>query len=462
MRYAVAYMTFEAGLPTSIEGLAHAFRSGQSTSEQVTSRCLEAITTHNPALNAFIDVFAENAMEEAREADREMRAGRYRSPLHGVPIALKDLIDVAGTRTTAASRVRAGHVAAKDATIVTRLRQAGAVIVGKNNLHEFALGTTNEESAFGPARHPRDRTRSPGGSSGGSAAAVATGMAYGAVGTDTGGSVRIPAAICGLVGLKPTFAEIPLDGVLPLSPTLDHAGSICRSVADAAMLFDVLRGIAAPLGPTDRMLRNVRLAVLRGYFEEVVDADVAAAFAHACERLGGAGAILTDATIGHTSAIDPIYAHLALTEAAAYHAPALEQQPDDYTPGVRVRLEMGRYILGEDYVRARHGQAVLRAEVDAALEGCDALLLPTVAIAAPKLGLATIRIGSHEEPVRNVMLRLTRLFNITGHPALTIPCGLTPDGLPVGAQLVGHRDGTRRLLEIAAALEPYLGPGISR
>ena len=257
-------MTIDAGLPSTIEGLAHAFRSGQVTSESVTARCLQTIVERNPVLNAFIEVFTDQALQQAREADAEMARGRYRGPLHGVPVALKDLIDVAGTRTTAGSRVRDRHVASEDAAIVSRLREAGAVLVGKNNLHEFALGTTNEDSAFGPARHPLDTTRSPGGSSGGSAAAVAVGMAYAAVGTDTGGSVRIPAAICGLVGLKPAFGDIPLGGVVPLSRSLDHAGPICRSVADARALFGVLSGHAARTDSTIRSLQGMRVAVLRG------------------------------------------------------------------------------------------------------------------------------------------------------------------------------------------------------
>ena len=454
-------MTFDAGPLPTIEALAHAFRSRQITSEQITSRCLDTIAQRDASLNAFIEVFADSAMEQARDADREMRAGRARGPLHGVPIALKDLIDVAGSRTTAASHVRRTHVADRDSTIVARLREAGAVLVGKNNLHEFALGTTNEESAFGPARHPADPTRSPGGSSGGSAAAVAAGMACAAVGTDTGGSVRIPAAVCGLVGLKPAYGEIPLAGVVPLSTTLDHAGPICRSVGDARILFDTLSGRPTAVR-AQRSLQGARFAVPGGYFEEIVDPGTAAAFREARTRLERAGAVLRDVSIGHTAEIEATYVHLVLTEAAAYHSPALEAQPADYTPKVRLRLEMGRYMLGEDYVRARHGRAVMRAEVDAALAGYDALLLPTVAVPAPVLGTESVRIGNREEPIRNVMLRLTRLFNITGHPAITIPCGSTPDGLPAGAQLIGPHGHTADLLDLAETVESYLGPGVSR
>ena len=451
-------MTIDAGLPSTIEGLAHAFRSRQLTSAHVTAHCLQNIDARNPALNAFIDVFADEALQQARDADAEIGRGRHRGPLHGVPVALKDLIDVAGRRTSAASRVRDRHVAAGDATIVSRLRDAGAVLIGKNNLHEFALGTTSEDSAFGLARHPADPARSPGGSSGGSAAAVAAGMAYAAVGTDTGGSVRIPAAICGLVGLKPSFGEIPLRGVVPLSRSLDHAGPLCRSVSDARALFGVLSGHLTHTNSGTRDPRGLRFAVLRGYFSALLDPAVDAAFLEFCARLRDAGATLEEIDLGHTADIASIYVHIALTEAAAYHAPTLDRQPDDYTPNVRLRLEMGRYILGEDYVRALHGRVVLRAEVDAALEHRDGLLLPTVPIPAPMLGRDTVPMGREEQPVRHVMLRLTQLFNITGHPAITLPCGTAPGGLPVGAQVVGRRGGTRHLLSVAAAIEPSLGP----
>ena len=231
----------------TIVQLARAIESRRVTAEAATTQCLDAIADRNQSLNAFITVFADEALAAARQADAEIAAGRYRGPLHGVPISLKDLFDVAGVATTAASRVRANHVATSDATVVKRLRAAGAIFVGKNNLHEFALGTTNEDSAFGPARHPQDPNRSPGGSSGGSAAAVLAGMAYASIGTDTGGSVRIPAAACGLVGLKPALGEIPTDGVVPLSSTLDHVGPICRSAGDARMLHDVLRGQAVTI-----------------------------------------------------------------------------------------------------------------------------------------------------------------------------------------------------------------------
>jgi aspartyl-tRNA(Asn)/glutamyl-tRNA(Gln) amidotransferase subunit A len=407
-------------------------------------------------------VLASEAIAQAREADREIAAGRRRGALHGVPISLKDLIHLRGTTTTAASRVRQHHVAADDATVVRRLRKAGAVIVGKTNLHEFALGTTNEDSAFGPARHPLDPNRSPGGSSGGSAISVAADMAFASIGSDTGGSIRIPSAMCGLVGFKPALGEIPTDGVVPLSSTLDHLGPLCRSVEDAGMLYDVLRGIAPAAPAASPEPRRVRLGVLRGYFTALLDPQVASAFDALCGRLRDAGVELHDAEIAHSGDIAPVYTHIVLAEGAAYHAKTLESRGDQYTPPVRLRLEMGRYILAEDYMRALKGRALLTQEVTDALKGRDGLLLPTVPVPATKIGAAMVKVGASEEPVRNVTLRLTQLFNVTGHPAIQIPCGATQQGLPIGAQIVGHRDATPALLAVARALEPYFGPGTSR
>src|SRR5688572_29767522 len=446
--------------PRTVADVARALRARETSSEAITEQCLERIAERDPSLNAFITVLGDEARAQAREADREIQAGRHRGPLHGVPISLKDLIDLRGTPTTAASRVRLHHVAASDALVTARLREAGAVFIGKTNLHEFALGTTNEDSAFGAVRHPLDPTRSPGGSSGGSAASVLAEMAYASIGTDTGGSIRIPSAACGLVGLKPGFGEIPTDGVVPLSTTLDHVGPIGRSAEDAAILFDVLRG-AAPAVRIAAKRPGVRLGVLRGYFTALLDPQVASAFERACGRLRDEGHTLEDVDIPHASDIAPAYLHIVLSEAAAYHAMTLENRGGDYTTNVRLRLEMGRYILAEDYARALRGRDVLTREVGAVLNGRDGLLLPSLPVPAPKLGLAMVPVGGSEEPVRNITLRLTQLFNLTGHPAITLPCGRTTDGLPIGTQLVGHHNRTADMLDVARSVEPYLGPGTS-
>jgi aspartyl-tRNA(Asn)/glutamyl-tRNA(Gln) amidotransferase subunit A len=446
-------MSTPASLPSLVD-LGRAIRGGETTAEMATERCLAVIRDRDPSINAFIRVMADEAREAARLADRELRAGRDRGPLHGVPISIKDILDIAGLPTTAASHVRREHVASRDATVITRLRDAGAVMVGKTNLHEFALGTTNEESAYGPVHHPLDPNRSPGGSSGGSAASVLAGMAYASIGTDTGGSIRIPSAACGLVGLKPRFREVPTTGVVPLSTSLDHVGPLCATVADAAAIFQVIAGASeVEMAPPSGHAR-VRLGIPRRYFLDLLDDDVARAFDATCRRLTAAGVVLDDVTIRHAGEIPAAYLHIALTEAAAFHARTLESRPDDYTPTVRVRLEAGRYVLAEDYIRALRCRDVLRADVSAALEGRDGLLLPSLAVPATPLGAATVPVRGGDEPVRNVTLRLTQLFNLTGHPAITVPCGATGEGLPIGAQLVAMH--TAALLQTAATLEPHI------
>jgi len=274
----------------TIEEFARQIRSKQITAVGVLEQCLERIRTEDPRLNAFIFVMADEARRDARRADEELDAGLDRGPLHGVPISIKDLFDITDTPTTAASHVRDGHVAGSDAVAIARLRRAGAVLIGKTNLHEFAFGTTNEDSAYGPARHPLDPTRSPGGSSGGSAASLAAGMALATLGTDTGGSIRIPAAICGTVGLKPTYGEIPAEGVVPLSRTLDHVGPLTSTVADAWHFFHALRGdtVLRPLAPS--AIRQLRFGIPRKYFCDLLDPEVRRSFESSVDALRSAGA----------------------------------------------------------------------------------------------------------------------------------------------------------------------------
>jgi aspartyl-tRNA(Asn)/glutamyl-tRNA(Gln) amidotransferase subunit A len=445
----------------TVEEFGRRLRAREITSAQVTEQCLQRIEADNARLNAFILVMADDARQQAREADRQLAAGHDLGPLHGVPMSVKDLYDIRGTPTTAASRVRDGHVAERDAPAIAHLRQAGAVFVGKTNLHEFAFGTTNEDSAFGPARNPHDASRSPGGSSGGSAASVAAGMALATLGTCTGGSIRIPAAACGIVGLKPSYGEVSTEGIVPLSRTFDHAGPLTQSVTDACLVYHALLGDAVAAPPAPMPLGSMRLAVPRRYFCDLLDDDVRARFEEALGRLRDAGAHVVDIDLRHAADIAAIYLLIVLADAAEYHAATLETMPERYSAPVRLRLEMGRYVLAEDYVRALAGREVLRREVDAALAQHDALVLPTLPIPAPLLGATTVKVGTTTEPVRNVMLRLTQLFNVTGHPAISIPVGQTSSGLPCGMQLVGCRGQTDVLIRVALACERYAISGSS-
>jgi aspartyl-tRNA(Asn)/glutamyl-tRNA(Gln) amidotransferase subunit A len=434
-------------------------------SVDLTRACLDRIAARDKDLNAFIAVLGDRAIADAEQADRDIASGRHRGPLHGIPISLKDLIDLEGVPTTAASRVRAHHVASGDAPIAAALKAAGAVIVGKCNLHEFAFGPTSEDSAYGPVRNPHDASRSPGGSSGGSAAAVVAGMCLASIGTDTGGSIRIPAAACGIVGLKPGAGELSCAGVVPLSWTLDNVGPLARSVTDAWILYEAMRGGSASdsqkifrLKPEATGLTGVRLGVLGGYFVDLLEDGVRERFGEAVEALRAAGADIIHVQIPHAHLIPPIYLHLVLADAAAYHAAMLDTAFDQYTRAVALRISMGRYILAEDYVRARRGRALLRAHVDDCLGRCAALVLPTLPITAPKIGATVVELGSKKEALRNVMLRLTQPFNLTGHPAISLPCGgaVPPGGsapLPVGLQIVGRRGGTIELLRLAQTIE---------
>jgi aspartyl-tRNA(Asn)/glutamyl-tRNA(Gln) amidotransferase subunit A len=454
MTFELRTSNFERDLRAIVE-VAPLVRSGALLPIDLVRSCLDQIDAR-PHVNAFTTVLQDSALDEAKRAASEIRAGRWRGPLHGVPIAVKDLIDVAGTRTTSGSKVPSIEAAA-DAPVVRSVRDAGAIIIGKTNLHEFAFGTTSDESAFGPVRNPFDETRSAGGSSGGSAAALATGMCFGAIGTDTGGSIRIPSAACGTIGLKPTFGELSTAGVVPLSPSLDHVGPMTRSVADAAVLLQVMKGMQ----PTGLLAAPRRLVfgIPRSFFADHVDEDVSRALEAARTALAENGHEAVDVEIEHAKATADVYLHIVLPEASWYHTPLLERHASSYSPGVRLRLEMGGYVLAEDYIRALKLKEALTLRVDRALEGCDALLLPCLPTAAPPLGATTVEINGRTEPVRGSMLRLTQLFNLTGHPVVALPAGNGRDGMPRGMQVVGMRNGTERLLAVAAATASQISGG---
>jgi len=441
----------------TIADFARALRARTTSSEEITERCLAVIRERNDDLKAFTLVMAEAAHTQAREADRELAAGHDRGLLHGVPIAIKDLIDVRDTVTTAASAVRTSAPPAQaDAPAIAHLRTAGAVFVGKTNLHEFALGTTSEDSVFGAVRNPLDLSRSAGGSSGGAAVAVLTGMALGSVGTDTGGSIRIPAAACGIVGLKPSYGEVDVDGVIPLSPRLDHVGPLAHSVADAWTLFRLLAGEPHPEPRAPASPAETRLKLLRPYFCDLLDDQVAQVFDGALDALRRAGVRVSNASIPHASATAAVYLKIAPREAFRQHQQTLDSTPEKYSAPVRQRLELGRTISEEQFVESLAVQAVLRDEVNGALADCDALVLPTLPIPAPVLGADTVRVGHVDESVRALMLRNTQLFNLTGHPAISLPCGITGGGLPVGLQLVGAHGRTDALVRVALTCEGAL------
>ncbi len=448
-----------------ISEVAAAIRSHRTTSIDLVERCLEAIDQRDGEINAFIQVLADDAREGGRRADREISTGNDRGVLHGIPLSVKDLIDLEGLPTTAASRVRRGHRASTDAPVLRRLRDAGAIFIGKCNLHEFAFGTTGEDSAFGATRNPHAPGHMAGGSSSGSAASVAAGMALASVGTDTGGSIRIPAAACGVVGLKPTFGELSCDGIVPLGASLDHVGPLASTVADAATIFRVMAGQRIDVGQnpcrpstSGRRSGPARLALPREYFLAVLDDDVRDAFDGALARLERAGCQIEDVSIAQADLIAATYRTTVLYEAFKIHEQTLGDRPDDYSPRVRDRLEMGRDVSTKVYHQAQHDREQLCRSVNTVLRGVDALVLPTLPIPAPILGTNTVEIGGSTQDVRELTLRLTQLFDLTGHPAISLPCGSTGRGLPCGTQLVGHLGETSELLAVAARYEQVIGP----
>ena len=441
-----------------IEELADRIRSGRTTSEQLVEQCLAAIDRQEGQLNAFISVLADEARTDARRADRELREGHDRGVLHGIPISVKDLIDLDGLPTTAASLVRDGHRATSDAVVLSHLRRAGAVFVGKCNLHEFAFGTTGEDSAFGPTRNPHAPGHMPGGSSSGSAVSVAAGMAVASVGTDTGGSIRIPSAACGVVGLKPTYGELSCDGVIPLAESLDHVGPLGSSVSDVACLYEVMAGRAPTTLASNDRPRPAVAGVLRPYFLDQLDDIVRHDLDALLDRLRHAEWDVQDVSLPHAENIAETYRQTVLYEAFNAHRTALSQRPDKYSPRVRARLALGANISQRDYEDARRMRDTLRREVETLLATRPYLVLPTLPMPAPPLHTETISLGENDQPmaIRELTLRLTQLFDLTGHPALSIPMGLSPGGLPTAVQLIGRSGHTASLLRDASEYEEVI------
>jgi aspartyl-tRNA(Asn)/glutamyl-tRNA(Gln) amidotransferase subunit A len=432
---------------------------------EVTRAVLDRIAAVNERLNAFLTITADDALAAARRAERAIRAGRYRGPLHGVPVSVKDLIPAAGTRTTCGSRILADWIPDTDATLIRRLREAGAILIGKTHLHEFAYGPTNVNPHYGAARNPWDPQRMTGGSSGGSGSAVATGCSYVSIGTDTGGSVRIPAALCGVVGLKPTYGRISRAGIFPLSWSNDHAGPLTRTVADAALALQALSGFDAadpgssrhPLPNFSRGLtagvKGLRLGVPREFFWDNVDPEVAEAVKKAIAVLAGLGAAVRQVSWPMAVEAKAISFLIMGAESYSVHERWLKARPEDYGPDVRQRLAQGATILAGDYLRAQRLRRGLIQTLDAVLATCDVLLTPTVPVAAPRLDETTLKWPKEAESMTAALPRLTRAFNLTGTPALSVPCGLTTQGLPIGLQIAGRAFDEATVLRVGHAYE---------
>jgi aspartyl-tRNA(Asn)/glutamyl-tRNA(Gln) amidotransferase subunit A len=426
---------------------------------EVTRTVLERIERLNSSLGAFITVMANSALADARAAEIEIGAGCWRGPLHGVPIALKDLIDTAGVRTTSGSELHKDRIPEADAHVVRRLKQAGAVIVGKNNLHEFAYGGSSLVSYFGDVHNPWDLSRIAGGSSGGSAAAVAAGLCYAAVGTDTAGSIREPASLCGCVGVKPTYGRVSARGVIPLSASLDHVGPIASSVADAALVLQAIAGYDAediascqvPVADYDACLgentKPLRVGVARSYFFDDLDSETAAAVEEAILVITNLVSDVRDIQL-----VVPTDRTLQAAEAYAFHQKHIADAPESFQPETLRRIRSGENISAADYIHRLRELAEARRNIVAAFADVDLIVTPTTPTPAP----AILDLKANPDALRPAELKLlrnTRPFNVWGLPAISVPCGFTQSGLPIGLQIAGPHWREDLVLRLAEAYE---------
>ena len=443
-------------------------RSKKVSPVELTHECLSRIERLNPKLNAFITVTADSAVAEAREAEAEVQHDRWRGPLHGIPIALKDMVDTAGVHTTAASGVFKDRVPTEDAEIVRRLKAAGAVFLGKLNLQECAYGGSSAISYFGPVHNPWNLDYSPGGSSGGSAAAVAARLCFAAIGTDTGGSIRQPSAYCGVIGLKPTYGRVSTSGVIPLSWSLDHVGPITRTAMDAALMLDVIAGYdpqdttsidahvpdyAATIAATTSSLR---LGIPRAYFYDDLHPEIQAAMEAALLVLTRITAsehdvapLLTDAT--YSSWMDP-YAAIFTAEAYAYHKDYIARNPELYQAPTLKRLRVGADVTTAAYIQSRRRLDQVRRSIAQAFNSVDLLITPTVRV--PPFTIADLQADPDTIRAKELaMLHNTRPWNFPGLPTISVPSGFTRTGLPIGMQITGPSGGEATVLRLAYAYE---------
>jgi aspartyl-tRNA(Asn)/glutamyl-tRNA(Gln) amidotransferase subunit A len=465
-------MTKEDSLAfATIEELSALLAKRKVSPVELTEMFLRRIERYNSQLNAYLTITTEHALATARRAEKELSrrrgpAGRKR-PLLGIPITLKDNIWTRGIRTTAGSMVLRDFVPAEDATVVRKLSRAGAILLGKTNLHEFAYGITTNNSHYGAAHNPWALDRIPGGSSGGSAVAISAGLCAASVGTDTGGSIRIPAAMCGIVGLKPTFGRVSVFGTVPLAQTFDHVGPLARCVSDAAILLGVVAG-SDPLDPAScahrvedfkavlsKPLRKFLLGRPREYFWEKLDSEVRRATEAAVRDMEKHGATVREISLPHLSESTGAAANISLAEARYGHESAgyFPAHAHEYSQEVRQRIDAGGEVLATQYLAGLDVQKRVRAEFDAAFQEVDALVAPTVPVPAPPIGAEYVEVDGEQIGVRAALVGMNRPANFTGHPAISVPCGFTRDGLPVGLQFIGRSFDESTLLRIAFAYE---------
>ena len=448
----------------SISQLQQKLRAKELSPVELTDAYLERIHRLDNKLNTYICVLGDTARAEARSAEAEIAQGRWRGPLHGIPLGIKDLFDVAGVPNTMGSKLLRDNVPREDSTVVRRLRDAGGVILGKQNLHEFAFGITSENPHYGVVRNPWDTTRVPGGSSGGTAAAVASSLCVAGMGSDTGASIRAPASFCGVVGLKPTYGRVSRAGALPLAWSLDHAGPIARTVADCALILQTIAGRDErdPASSTTRVddyiadlqrgLHGVRVGVPREYFFDLVEPEVEHLVRSAVGMLESLGASVSEVSLPHVEHAQVAGNVIMSTEAAAWHATWLRDRSQDYGRDVLQRIRGGLLVRATEYLHAQQMRALIQADFAEAYRSVDVLAAPTVPLVAPEIGRTFDRGGPFDVAPRAIANRATVPCNLTGAPAISIPCGFS-DGLPVGVQLMAPPFEESLLLRVAAAYE---------
>jgi aspartyl-tRNA(Asn)/glutamyl-tRNA(Gln) amidotransferase subunit A len=436
---------------------ADALRARRVSSLELTNEALKKIASENPRLNAFITVIADAARARASAMDAELSHGIDRGPLHGIPFAHKDLVYTKGIRTTGGSKIFKDFVPDRDADIATNLDQAGAVMVGKTNLHEFAYGITSNNPHFGAVRNPWDTDRIPGGSSGGSGAAVAAGIIPMATGTDTGGSIRIPASFCGVTGLKPTFGLISKRGVMPLGWTMDHMGPLTKTVRDAAVSFHAMAGMKTGYVPPKNVdIHGLRIGLPVNYYFDKLDLEVSESVRTAVQTATAFGARIVNIKVPDIDALNVVGRMLLLAEATSVHLPHLDRRAD-IGADVLTLLDQGRLIRGCDYVDAQRLRRIYVREFSKLWSEVDCIFTPATPTPAPKIGQVSMQVGTELEDVRLATTRLMRAINVLGIPALSIPCGFTKAGLPIGLQILAAPRAEDMLLRVGAAIEDATG-----
>ncbi|MBU8915122.1 amidase [Bacillus sp. FJAT-29953] len=446
------------------------FKNKELSPDDLVKKTLDKISEENPKNNAFITVCEKESLQAARELEKELIAGEIRSPLHGIPIAVKDLIFTKGTRTTMGSKVYEQFVPDVDATVVQKLKDAGAIIIGKTNTHEFAYGPIGDRSYFGPCRNPHNLDKITGGSSSGSGAAVASGVVMGALGTDTGGSIRIPSAACGIVGMKPTFGLVSKKGAFPLAYTLDHIGPMTTNVRDNALMLNVLAGYDAEdpysLHMEGRDYSNLighdvkgKVIGIPSVYFEMIDEEVHAAVMNCIHLYEQAGAVIKKVDIPNMAKVAKAQLVTIQSEAAAVHVDTLIHHKDDIDDEVYERLVASQAVKGFEYVQSQIERKQIIAEFNQVFDKADVLLTPTLPILPTDIGQRDVVIRNQTETVRHALLRLTAPTNYTGNPSLSIPCGMSSSKLPIGVQLIGKHGHEAELYQFGYVLEQILNKG---